>query len=107
MSLWGATVITNMLSAIPWIGGDFVELNITTLLFSLTLFRYMLYVYSSLPTIGVVNTKALRGKKARTIEDKKPYLNVPFDFLIIFVGFVDGDGYFQVTNSGKGSIRLN
>lgn len=25
MSLWGATVITNMLSAIPWIGTDFVE----------------------------------------------------------------------------------
>jgi ubiquinol-cytochrome c reductase cytochrome b subunit len=25
MSLWGRTVITNMLSAIPWIGGDFVE----------------------------------------------------------------------------------
>lgn len=26
MSLWGATVITNLLSAIPWIGQDFVEL---------------------------------------------------------------------------------
>jgi len=25
MSLWGATVITNMLSAIPWIGTDFVQ----------------------------------------------------------------------------------
>lgn len=25
MSLWGATVITNMLSAIPWIGQDFVQ----------------------------------------------------------------------------------
>lgn len=25
MSLWGATVITNLLSAIPWIGADFVE----------------------------------------------------------------------------------
>jgi len=25
MSLWGATVITNMLSAIPWIGRDLVE----------------------------------------------------------------------------------
>src|ERR1700753_965026 len=25
MSLWGATVITNLLSAIPWIGPDFVE----------------------------------------------------------------------------------
>jgi quinol-cytochrome oxidoreductase complex cytochrome b subunit len=24
MSLWGATVITNLLSAIPWIGNDFV-----------------------------------------------------------------------------------
>jgi ubiquinol-cytochrome c reductase cytochrome b subunit len=26
MSLWGATVITNLLSAIPWIGTDFVQL---------------------------------------------------------------------------------
>lgn len=25
MSLWGATVITSMLSAIPWLGGDFVQ----------------------------------------------------------------------------------
>jgi len=25
MSLWGATVITNMLSAVPWIGQDFVQ----------------------------------------------------------------------------------
>lgn len=25
MSLWGATVITNLLSAIPWVGQDFVE----------------------------------------------------------------------------------
>jgi ubiquinol-cytochrome c reductase cytochrome b subunit len=25
MSLWGATVITNMMSAIPWIGQDIVE----------------------------------------------------------------------------------
>lgn len=24
MSFWGATVITNLLSAIPWIGTDFV-----------------------------------------------------------------------------------
>ena len=27
MSLWGATVITNLLSAIPWIGQDFVQLT--------------------------------------------------------------------------------
>jgi hypothetical protein len=47
--------------------------------------------------VGIVNTKALRGQKARTIEDKKPYFNVPFYFLRMFVGFIDGDGYFQVT----------
>ena len=29
MSLWGATVITNLLSAIPWIGQDFVQLVYT------------------------------------------------------------------------------
>lgn len=107
MSLWGRTVITNMLSAIPWIGGDFVELTTIILLFSLILFTYMLCNFSSLRTVGTVNTKVLRGKKSRTIEDKEPYLKVPFDFLRMFVGFVDGDGYFQVTNSGKGSIRLN
>ncbi|CED80058.1 cytochrome b, partial [Phaffia rhodozyma] len=26
MSLWGATVITSMMSALPWVGGDLVEL---------------------------------------------------------------------------------
>lgn len=25
MSLWGATVITNLLSAIPWVGADLVQ----------------------------------------------------------------------------------
>lgn len=63
-------------------------------------------LYLSLPTIGIVNTKALRGQKRRIIEDKKEFINVSFDFLRIFVGFVDGDGYFKVTNSGKGSISL-
>jgi hypothetical protein len=56
MSLWGATVITNMLSAIPWIGHDFVQFCITILI---TVF----FVYIAaicLPTIGTVNTRALR-----------------------------------------------
>jgi quinol-cytochrome oxidoreductase complex cytochrome b subunit len=39
MSLWGATVITNMLSAIPWIGQDFVQFYTTiSLLFLFVLF---------------------------------------------------------------------
>ena len=58
MSLWGATVITNLMSAIPWVGKDIVESNyfadscITA------------YSLSSLfPTIGTVNTNALKKRK--------------------------------------------
>ncbi len=104
MSLWGRTVITNMLSAIPWIGQDFVEfhkiLSLCVLTFSI------LIIFSSLPTIGTVNTKALRGIKARTDEEKLHFLNIPYDFLSMFIGFVDGDGYISITKTPKGGIRL-
>ena len=32
MSLWGATVITNLMSAIPWVGQDIVESNMGSLI---------------------------------------------------------------------------
>ena len=35
MSLWGATVITNLISAIPWIGQDVVESKNITLIINL------------------------------------------------------------------------
>lgn len=44
MSHWGATVITNLLSAIPFIGGDIVP-------FILILPFYLLYI--SLSTLGL------------------------------------------------------
>jgi quinol-cytochrome oxidoreductase complex cytochrome b subunit len=54
MSYWGATVITNLLSAIPFFGHDLVELKqITEYLNTLTLM-------SVLPTIGNVNVHALK-----------------------------------------------
>lgn len=66
-----ATVITNLLSAIPWIGQDFVEF-VKLLLFIITL--SILYFYTianyNISTIGKVNESALRGKKARTDQDK-------------------------------------
>jgi len=46
MSYWGATVITNLLSAIPWVGTDLVE-------FSHLLF-ISLFILAILPTIGTV-----------------------------------------------------
>ena len=101
MSLWGATVITNMLSAVPWIGQDFVQFVTPTLLFTA-----LGVLYISMPTIGTVNTKALRGALARSDEDKAKYANVPYSFLSMFVGLVDGDGYIKITKTTTGYISM-
>jgi len=92
MSFWGATVITNLMSAIPWIGNDFVEsINIIELI---------------LPTIGLVNPHALKkGKKIRS--DKSKFLSIPNSFLAKLVGFIDGDGYILIHKTEKGFIKIN
>ena len=61
MSLWGATVITNLMSAIPWVGQDIVESTIVTMF----IIYLIIILFSSylLPTIGVVNNNALKKKK--------------------------------------------
>lgn len=102
MSLWGATVITNMLSAVPWIGQDFVQL--TTLLYLDPILSMQLVAPVMLPTISTVNVKALRGGTARL--DKSSFLAVPYDFLAMFAGFVDGDGYIKLTRTTKGFISF-
>lgn len=43
ISLWGRTVITNLLSAIPWIGQDFVEFLSTIYIFIIYLYLYLFY----------------------------------------------------------------
>ena len=101
MSLWGATVITNLLSAIPIFGQDIVELINFTELFKLAT------VIPLLPTIGTVNIHALKkGKKLRLDSDKKEYLSIPYQFLAFLVGFIDGDGYFQINKTPKGFITI-
>lgn len=94
MSLWGATVITNLFSAIPWIGQPLVEsTNFTsTILSAATL----------LPTVGTVSAAA--PKKIRL--DKKEYLSIPPTFLAFLAGIIDGDGYIQITRSTKGFIAI-
>lgn len=101
MSLWGATVITNLLSAIPWVGQDIVESNkivdvYTTVYLSLGL----------LPTIGTVNINALKKENNKVRRDKKYFLNIPASFISLLVGFIDGDGYIQITKTTKGYIAL-
>lgn len=109
MSLWGATVITNLLSAIPWIGKDFVEFeffnffNFYNFFNAETILDFLLFF--SLITIGTVNIRALRGKKIRIESDKEYTKNIPYAFIAMFVGLVDADGYISITNA-NGYIRL-
>lgn len=123
MSLWGATVITNLISAIPWIGQDIVE-----------------FVWGGLKTVephyGDVMLKILLNA------GKSPNLGFAYDLLFILlisiiyvkiamtggqsagvrslhtseasqrlhagdltyaylVGLFEGDGYFSITKKGK------
>ncbi len=58
-----ATVITSMLSAIPWLGADFVQFVIIYL----SAMVFILLYNVVLPTMGHVNVRALRGVTPRTL----------------------------------------
>ena len=85
-----ATVITNLLSAIPWLGKSLVESK-------------EIIKCKVLDTIGIVLNQA--GKKHKII-DKQKYLSMPYSFVAFLVGLIDGDGYIQITKSGKGYITM-
>jgi hypothetical protein len=93
MSLWGATVITNLLSAIPWLGTSLVEFLINER-------------HKFLETIGIVHKNALKKIKKDLNIDKQEYLSIPYSFIAFLVGLIDGDGYIQITKTGKGYIAL-
>ena len=95
-----ATVITNLLSAIPVFGQDLVESTYATVC--------LIYEGNSLPllaTIGTVSTQALKkGRKIRL--DKEEYLSIPYQFIAFLVGLIDGDGYISITKTTKGFITI-
>lgn len=101
MSLWGATVITNLMSAIPWVGQDivesikFMEINVTDDWFC-----------NILPTIGTVNVNALKKGNKSVRLNKEKYLSIPAPFISFLVGLIDGDGYIQITKTSKGFIAM-
>ncbi len=99
MSLWGATVITNLMSAIPWVGQDIVELttNIKILTFNLIL-------AARLPIIGIVSSRVHINRNTRL--SAKGYLSIPTSFIAFLVGILDGDGYIQITKTEKGFIAV-
>ena len=62
----------------------------------------------SLPTIGITHKKASalnRGNKALRL-NKQEYISIPHSFIGFLAGFIDGDGYIQVTKTPKGFIVL-
>lgn len=87
MSLWGATVITNLLSAIPYLGMDLVVLND--------------YLCNNFPIIGIISPHA-----RKKIVNKDYLKNIPYKFLAMFTGFIDGDGYISITKSKKNFITI-
>ena len=90
MSHWGATVITNLLSAIPVFGQDLVELTQLNIL----------------PTIGTISPHAFKnGSKKRS--NKNKYLSIPYPFLAMLVGLIDGDGSIIIHKTTKGYIKIN
>jgi len=88
-----ATVITNLLSAIPWLGKSLVEFLINE-------------KHKFLETIGIVHKNALKKLKKDLNIDKQEYLSIPYSFIAFLVGLIDGDGYIQITKTGKGYIAL-
>ena len=102
MSLWGATVITNLMSAIPWVGQDIVESkNITEYYWNI-----VCTTNNILPTIGLVSIYTLKkGEQKYKIRQKRIsfYSFILYSFL---AGIIDGDGYIQITRTRKGFITI-
>lgn len=88
-----------MLSAIPWIGTDF-----TQFVFILCLVPFHVFFSSEfIPTVGNVNSRSIRPRNSM---DKSKYQNVSYDFISMFAGFVDGDGYIKLTRATDGYISF-
>jgi LAGLIDADG endonuclease len=60
----------------------------------------------ALENIGIISPYALkRGRKY--ISNKKDFLNIPYAFLSVLIGIIDGDGHISITKTNKGYIKMN
>lgn len=105
-----ATVITNLLSAIPFFGHDLVESNYnfnTEIINTYIQYGENNFILESyiLPTVGVVSRQALKKGKILRL-NKNEYVSIPTQFISFLVGLIDGDGYIQITRTTKGFIAM-
>ena len=122
MSLWGATVITNLMSAIPWVGQDIVEfiwggLNTVGPHYGDVLLKILLNAGTSpnlgfaydlffiLITIIYVKIAMTWGLSAgvRSIHTSEASQRLHAEDLVYayLVGLFEGDGFFSITKKGK------
>lgn len=92
------------MSAIPFFGHDLVESHYAFITYfgDIGLKQILLPV---LPTVGTISPHAFKKGSSLRL-DKKEYLSIPFPFIAFLVGFIDGDGYFQITKTTKGYITI-
>lgn len=86
-----ATVITNLLSAIPFIGGDLVPLSVFLPLY--------LYILNFTNIISVYNDHTLYKNNQHVNDYNFNYIDK--NLLALIVGFIDGDGYIRITKKTK------
>lgn len=122
MSLWGATVITNLMSAIPWVGQDIVEFLwgglyqlfieepdnsdvVQQILLNARIPPILVFGYSCVILDTTVKKPNARGEPAgvRGISTLKASqrLNAENLTYAYIVGLFEGDGFFTVTKNGK------
>lgn len=104
-----ATVITNLLSAIPFIGGDLVPLSIILSLYLLYTIYITLFIYNINYTFKRYNSlsRLFENSKSDDIRgdtlpsERHDIKNIDKNLLALIVGFIDGDGYIRITKKTK------
>jgi len=122
MSLWGATVITNLMSAIPWIGQDIVEFlwgglytdepHCGDVVLKILLnagkspnlgFAYDLFLISiSIIYVKIAMTwRQSAGVRSIHTSEASQRLHAEDLTYAYLVGLYEGEGYFTITKKGK------
>jgi hypothetical protein len=121
MSLWGATVITNLISAIPWIGQDIVEFvwgglytdepQYGDVLLKILLnagkspilgFAYVLFFIILLISVKIAMTRRKSaGVRSLHTSEASQRLHAGDLIYAYLIGLFEGDGYFSITKKGK------
>jgi LAGLIDADG endonuclease/Cytochrome b/b6/petB len=121
MSLWGATVITNLMSAIPWVGQDIVEflwggfkeepyyiIVVLKILLNAEISPNIEFAYDLfLILITIIYVKIaitwrqLAGIRSIHTSEVSQRLHAGDIIYAYIVGLFEGDGYFSITKKGK------